>query len=53
MSVSKDVIRDLLPVYLAGEASTDTRILVEEFLARDSQLRAVADAARTSDMPEV
>ena len=53
MPVSKDVIRDLLPVYLAGEASTDTRVLVEESLARDPQLRALADAAGSTRVPEV
>lgn len=32
MTVTKDVVRDLMPLYLAGEASADTRRLVEEFL---------------------
>lgn len=32
MTVTKDVIRDLMPLYAAGEASADTRRLVEEFL---------------------
>lgn len=51
MSVSKDVIRDLLPVYAAGEASADTRALVEEFLSRDPELRAVVDAASKFQAP--
>ncbi len=38
MNVTKDVVLDLLPVYLAGEASADTRALVEEYLARDPDL---------------
>lgn len=33
MKITRDVITDLLPVYLAGEASPDTNALVEEFLA--------------------
>lgn len=33
--VSRDVISDLWPVYAAGEASPDTRALVESFLAAD------------------
>ena len=33
MKITRDVITDLLPVYLAGEASADTNVLVEEFLA--------------------
>lgn len=32
MMVTKDVVRDLMPLYLAGEVSADTRRLVEEFL---------------------
>ena len=42
MNISKEVIRDLLPVYVAGEASADTRALVESALAEDSGLRAEA-----------
>jgi predicted anti-sigma-YlaC factor YlaD len=32
MNISPDVISDLLPLYLAGEASAATRALVEEYL---------------------
>ena len=35
MEVTRDVIDDLLPAYLSGEASADTRRLVEEFLRGD------------------
>lgn len=38
MNVQREVILDLLPVYLAGEASLATRSLVEEFLAQDTEL---------------
>ena len=38
MTVSKDVILDLLPVYLAGEASPATRELVEAYLKEDAEL---------------
>lgn len=38
MSVTREVIMDLLPIYLAGEASPDTRALVESFLKEDSEL---------------
>lgn len=38
MSVPREVIEDLLPVYLAGEASAATRMLVEEHLKRDPEL---------------
>ena len=38
MKVTKEIILDLLPVYLAGEASQATRALVEEYLAHDPEL---------------
>ena len=38
MNVTRDVILDLLPVYLAGEASPATRALVEQWMARDTEL---------------
>ena len=45
MTVTRDVVRDLLTVYLAGDASADTRALVEEHLERDPALKAEADGA--------
>jgi len=50
-SVSKDVVRDLLPVYLAGEASNDTKVLVEDFLAHDPELRDQAAAQGANPLP--
>jgi hypothetical protein len=38
MDVTREVILDLLPVYLAGEASPATRILVEEYMKQDPEL---------------
>lgn len=44
MNVTRDVIHDLLPAYLSGEASAATRALVEEYLVGDAELaRQVAD----------
>lgn len=40
MEVTRNVILDLLPVYLMGEASPDTRALVEDYLQRDPELAA-------------
>jgi len=37
MKITRDVITDLLPVYLAGEASNDTRSLVEEYLKENPE----------------
>lgn len=38
MNVTREVILDLLPVYLSGEASPDTRTLVEEYMKQDTEL---------------
>jgi predicted anti-sigma-YlaC factor YlaD len=38
MNVTREVILDLLPLYLAGEASPATRALVEEYLKQDPEL---------------
>ena len=40
MEITRNIIQDLIPLYLAGEASADTRTLVEEFVARDPALVA-------------
>ena len=45
MTITRDVILDLLPIYTAGEASADTRALVEQYLQRDPSLAAQARAA--------
>ena len=37
MKVTRDVIYDLLPAYFAGDASPDTRALVDEFLRDDPE----------------
>ena len=38
MTVSRDTIIDLIPLYLSGEASNATQQLVREYLAADPQL---------------
>jgi predicted anti-sigma-YlaC factor YlaD len=42
MQVTRDVILDLLPLYLAGEASAQTEALVQEHLANDPDLARLA-----------
>ena len=37
MNITREVIVDLWPVYTAGEASADTRALIEEFLQQDTE----------------
>jgi len=51
MQVTKEMIRDLLPVYLAGDASADTRTVVEAFLAQDAELRQMVEAAGNYSLP--
>ena len=38
MNVPREVILDLLPVYLSGEASPATRTIVEEHMKQDAEL---------------
>jgi hypothetical protein len=38
MQVTREVILDLIPVYLAGEASPATRALIDEYLRQDPEL---------------
>lgn len=46
VNVTRDVISDLLPLYVSGEASEDTRTLVDSFLSQDAELaRLVRDRA--------
>ncbi|RPI19687.1 MAG: hypothetical protein EHM61_28170 [Acidobacteria bacterium] len=52
MNVTRDVVKDLLSLYLAGEASADTRVFVEEYLQRDPSLAREVEAARI-DQPEL
>ncbi len=44
MSVAREVIIDLLPLYAAGELSQQSRQLVEDQLAKDASLRKLAKA---------
>jgi len=37
MNITREVIIDLWPAYTAGEASADTRALIEEFLQQDTE----------------
>jgi anti-sigma factor RsiW len=47
MNVTRDVVTDLLPLYLAGEASAGTRALLEDYLRENPEFAAtVREAAR-------
>ena len=44
MKVTQAVILDLLPVYLSGEASVDTKDLIEEFLRQHPEMASLVEA---------
>jgi anti-sigma factor RsiW len=46
MNITREVVVDLLPPYLAGEASTDTRALVEQFAQQDPEFARLLEAQR-------
>lgn len=52
MKITRDVILDLLPLYLADEVSADTRALVEKYLKTDPQLAKIANQSASKQMPE-
>jgi hypothetical protein len=46
-NVTRDVIADLWPLYVSGEASSDTRGLIEAFLREDAEFaRSLSPEAR-------
>ena len=51
MNITKNVILDLLPLYLADEVSEDTRILVEKFLETDRELASLAKQSAALEIP--
>jgi anti-sigma factor RsiW len=42
MAVTREVILDLLPLYVSGEACPDTQLLVNEHLEQDTELARLA-----------
>lgn len=55
MKITRDVILDLLPLYLANEVSSDTRILIEQYLSDDLALAKLVEQSTRqqwdSDVP--
>jgi hypothetical protein len=47
LEVTRDVVRDLWPLYRAGEASPDSKALVNAFLNEDSALAATLQRSET------
>lgn len=50
MNISRDVVKDLIPVYLAGDASADTQAIVESYLKTDPELANDVKAARGTSL---
>ena len=50
MNVTRDVITDLWPVYAAGEASADTRALVDAFLRQDPDFARLLQGRAAEDL---
>lgn len=53
MNVTPNVVKDLLTVYLAGEAHADTRELVEEWLRDHPDVAHQVERARRTTLPAV
>jgi hypothetical protein len=47
-NIPQHIILDLLPLYLAGEVSDETRNLIEEYLKTDPQLATLAKQAKNA-----
>jgi hypothetical protein len=52
MEITRNVIEDLLPLYLADEVSADTRALVDEYLKTDPKLAGMAKESATMELPK-
>lgn len=52
MDVTRDVIKDLLPLYVSGEVSADTKNLVEAYLRLDPELARAVAAAKSLELPK-
>jgi hypothetical protein len=52
MDITRNVILDLLPLYVANEVSEDTRILIEEYLETDPELANLAKQSVAMELQE-
>ena len=50
MDITRDVILDLLPLYLANEVSEDTRTLIEKYLETDPELANIAKQSAAMEL---
>ena len=47
MNITREVITDLLPIYFSGEASSDTKLLVEHYFLENPDFERLARSAGT------
>jgi anti-sigma factor RsiW len=52
MNITRNVILDLLPLYVADEVSADTRALIEKYLETDPELANVAKQLSAMEKPK-
>ena len=52
MNVTKEIINDLMPLYIANECSADTRALVEDYLQRHPQQAEELRRIMATPVPE-
>lgn len=50
MKITRDVVSDLWPAYESGEASPDTRAVVEAFLREDPELARILGGQKSAEM---
>ena len=48
MEINKNIILDLLPIYLSNEASSETKELVEKYLAENKDIARIVQIQRES-----
>ncbi len=52
MEIPRSVILDLLPLYIADEASPESRLLVEGYLETDPELAKIAEKLSAAELIE-
>jgi hypothetical protein len=52
MEVTRNVILDLLPLYIGNEVCADTRALIDKYLETDPELAEIAEKATKTELPE-
>jgi len=53
MEATRNVIQDLLPLYLAGDVCPETRAMVDEFLSRDATLAAEVEQLKSDSLKQI